>query len=251
MKGLLFGKVALVTGASSGIGEGAALALAEAGAKTAVCARRAERLDGLVERIEAAGGEALALQGDVTDEATATAIVEQTVEHFGRLDILVNSAGVIQEGSVGEANFEQWRHTIDVNLMASLYTCSAALGAMRAQGSGDIINISSTAGRRSTALFGPYCTSKFGLTAMTEGLRQEAGGAGVRICLLEPGATSTELAQGISNPELRKSVQELSDRESSMKPEDVAAAILFVVSLPPRVNVSEMLIRPTIDTSPL
>ena len=251
MSGVLAGKVALVTGASSGIGEGAALALAEAGSKVAVCARRKERLDALVDRIEASGGEALGLPGDVTEETVASRIVEDTVNRFGHLDILVNSAGAIQEGSVGDANLEEWRRTIDINLMASLYTCRAALGQMRAQGSGDIINISSTAGRRATGLFGPYCTSKFGLTAMTEGLRQEVGAAGIRVCLLEPGATSTELAQGISNPDLRKSVQELADRDTSMKSEDLAAAILFVVTLPPRVNVSEMLIRPTTDVAPL
>ncbi|MCB2073555.1 MAG: SDR family NAD(P)-dependent oxidoreductase [Novosphingobium sp.] len=251
MTGTLSGKVALVTGASSGIGEAAALALAEAGAKLAVCARRADRLEGLVERIAAAGSEAIALPGDVTDAEFAQGLVQRTVGQFGKLDILVNSAGAIQEGHVDGANLDEWRQTIEVNLMASLYTCRAAMAVMREQGSGDIINISSTSGRRAVALFGPYCTSKFGLTAMTEGLRQEAGGQGIRVCLLEPGATSTELAGGITDPGLRKSVQELAERETSMKPQDIADAVMFVVSLPPRVNVSEMLIRPTTDVAPM
>ncbi|MEZ5736437.1 MAG: SDR family NAD(P)-dependent oxidoreductase [Novosphingobium sp.] len=247
---MLAGKVALVTGASSGIGEGTALALAGASAKVAVSARRADRLDGLVKRIEAAGGEALALPGDVTDAGFAARIVEDTAGKFGRLDILVNSAGAIQEGHVENANLEDWRRTIELNLMASLYTCRAAIEPMRAQGSGDIINISSTAGRKATALFGPYCTSKFGLTAMTEGLRQEVGGYGIRVCIIEPGATSTELACGISDPDLRKSVQQLAEQDTSMKPEDIADAILFMVSLPRRANVAQMLIKPTSDTAP-
>jgi len=251
MSASLAGKVALVTGASSGIGEAAALALSDLGARVAISARRAERLEALVARIEAAGGEALALAGDVTVQGFAAGLVADTVSRFGKLDILVNSAGVIQEGYVANADLDEWRHTIDINLMASLYTSRAALGPMLEQGSGDIVNISSTAGRRATALFGPYSTSKFGLTAMTEGLRQEVGGKGIRVCLLEPGATDTELWTGITNEELRESVKQLAQSERSMTPADVAAAIVFVLTLPPNVNVSEMLIRPTTDVAPL
>ena len=251
MAGALAGKVALVTGASSGIGEAAAVAIAGLGASVAVSARRTDRLEALVQRIEASGGVALALPGDATDEAVATGLVENTIGGLGRLDILVNSAGVIQEGYVAGANLDEWRRTIEINLMASLYTCRAALAPMLKQGSGDIVNISSTAGRRATALFGPYSTSKFGLTAMTEGLRQEAGGKGVRVCLLEPGATNTELWSGISGAELRESVKQLAQSDRSMAPEDVAAAIAFVLTLPPNVNVSELLIRPTTDVAPL
>ncbi|MDG2004806.1 MAG: SDR family NAD(P)-dependent oxidoreductase [Novosphingobium sp.] len=251
MTGSLAGKVALITGASSGIGEAAAMALAGLGAEVAISARRGDRLEALAAQIEASGGKALALAGDVTDEAFATSIVEDTASHFGRLDILVNSAGAIQEGYVAGGDLEEWRRTIDVNLMASLYTSRAAMVPMLAQGSGDIVNISSTAGRRATALFGPYSTSKFGLTAMTEGLRQEAGAQGIRVCLLEPGATDTELWTGITNPDLRDSVKQLAQSDRSMTPQDVAAAIAFVVTLPPNVNVSEMLIRPTTDVAPL
>src|ERR1700741_234453 len=160
MAGALAGRVALITGASSGIGEAAAIALAEAGAAVAVSARRAERLQDLVRRIEAAGGKALALPGDVADEAIATRVVEETVARLGKLDILVNSAGVIQAGGVENADTAEWRRVIDINLMATLYTCKAAIGPMRAQGSGDIVNISSTAGRRVAGVFGPYSTSK-------------------------------------------------------------------------------------------
>lgn len=251
MAATLAGRVALVTGASSGIGESVAVALAEAGAAVAVAARRADRLDALVSRIEAIGVKALALPGDVVDEQVATGMVARTVRHFGRLDILVNSAGIIQPGNVENADTEQWRRVIEVNLLGTLYTCSAAIGPMRAQGGGDIINVSSIAGRRAAATFGPYSTSKFGLTGMTEGLRQEVGKHGIRVCIVEPGATNTEVADSITDPNYRKAMQAHVAKDGAMKPEDVAAAIVFVVSLPRRANVSELLIRPTIDVAPL
>ncbi|CAN7347840.1 SDR family NAD(P)-dependent oxidoreductase [Phenylobacterium sp. LjRoot225] len=251
MAGALAGRVALVTGASSGIGEAAAAALAEAGAVVAVSARRAERLEDLVRRIEAAGGKAIALPGDVSDEAVATRVVEETVARLGKLDILVNSAGVIQAGGVENADTAEWRRVIDINLMATLYTCKAAIGPMRAQGGGDIVNISSTAGRRAAGVFGPYSTSKFGLTALTEGMRQEVGGYGIRVCIVEPGATTTEVAEGMTNPKLKEAMRQHVGKEGAMKAEDVASAIVFVTSLPPRANISEILIRPTIDTAPM
>jgi NADP-dependent 3-hydroxy acid dehydrogenase YdfG len=251
LSGTLQGKVALVTGASSGIGEAAALSLAEAGAKVAVSARRVDRLKELVGRIEAKGGSAIALPGDISDEEAAALIVADTVKRFGRLDILVNSAGVMPEGGVENADLARWRRTVQVNLFGSLYTSRAAIALMRAQGSGDIINISSTAGRRAAGLFGAYCTSKSALNAMSEGMRQEVGGGGIRVCVIEPGATTSELFGNITDLNLRQAVKERSQMESSMKPEDIADAILFVVSLPPRANVSELLIRPTSDVTPM
>jgi NADP-dependent 3-hydroxy acid dehydrogenase YdfG len=247
----LAGRVALVTGASSGIGEAAAVALAGLGARIAVTARRAERLQLLVNRIEAAGGKATAFPGDIADETFATRVVERAAGHFGRLDILVNSAGVMPEGGAENGDLAAWRRVIETNLMACLYTSRAAARVMRAQGAGDIINISSTAGRRSAGLFGAYCTSKFGLGAMTEGLRQEVGSAGVRVCLIEPGATDTELFEGVADPVLREAVRQRAQRDGAMKADDVAAAITFVVGLPTRANISELLIRPTTDTAPL
>jgi NADP-dependent 3-hydroxy acid dehydrogenase YdfG len=248
MAGILAGRVALVTGASSGIGEGTAIALAEAGAVVAVSARRADRLESLAKKISDMGGKALALPGDVSDETVAKDIVAKTVKHFGRLDILVNSAGVIQPGGVENADTELWRSVIGINLLATLYTCSAAVKHMRAQGSGDVINISSIAGRRVAGAYGPYSTSKFGLTAMTEGLRQEVSKHGIRVCIVEPGATTTEVSSSIADPVVRKVLHEHVNKDGAMKSEDVAAAIVFVVSLPRRANVSEILIRPTIDT---
>lgn len=246
----LKGRVALVTGASSGIGAAAAEALAAAGATVAVAARRADRLNSLVSKIEKAGGQAIALPGDIIDEQVAQGVVTETLRRLGRIDILVNSAGVIDSGGVENADTARYRRVIDINLMASLYTSRAVIGPMRAQGGGDIINISSTAGRRAAVLFNAYSASKFGLTGMTEALRQEVGRHGIRVCIIEPGATETEVSVGIADPKYRQFISDHVSKEGAMKPEDVAGAILFVVCLPPRANVSQLLIRPTIDTAP-
>jgi NADP-dependent 3-hydroxy acid dehydrogenase YdfG len=247
----LTGKIALVTGASSGIGAAGAEALAAAGATVVAVARRADRLDTLVSQIADRGGNAVALPGDVTDEKVAQGVVTETLRRFGRLDILVNSAGVIDAGGIENADTARYRRVLDINLMASLYTSRAVIGPMRAQGGGDIINISSTAGRRAAALFNAYSASKFALTAMTEALRQEVGRQGIRVCIIEPGATTTEVSEGIGDPKYRKFIHEHVSKDGAMKPQDVAAAILLVVSLPSRANVSQLLIRPTSDTAPV
>jgi len=250
MSGALEGRVALVTGASSGIGEATAEALAAAGAAVALSARRAERLKALAERIEQAGGRALVLPGDVAEEAVATGIVESTLEHFGRLDILVNSAGIIRPGGVADGDLDAWRKVMDINFMASLYTSRAAIAPMKAQGSGDIVQISSTAGRRAAGMFGPYSASKFALNAMSDGMRQEVGKHGIRVCVVEPGATTTEVAESIPNDGLRAYMHDYVNKEGAMEAADVADMIVHVVSMPQRVNVCELLIRPTIDTTP-
>jgi NADP-dependent 3-hydroxy acid dehydrogenase YdfG len=245
----LAGKAALVTGAGSGIGEATALALAASGATVAVSGRRHERLDQVVAQIEAVGGKALALSGDVAVEADATKSVEDVVAQFGRIDILVNSAGVNEAGGVESLTLDQWRRVIDINLYGTLYTCKAAVPHMKAQGAGDIINISSTSGRRAAGLFGPYSTSKFGVTGLTEGLRQEVGGAGIRVSLIEPGATESEIADSITDPKWRDMIKAHVSKDGAMKASDIADAILFIVGLPRRANVSQILIRPTIDTA--
>jgi NADP-dependent 3-hydroxy acid dehydrogenase YdfG len=246
----LAGRVALVTGASSGIGAAAAEALAAAGATVVLVARRADRLETLISQIEGRGGNAIALPGDITDEQVAQGVVTETLRRFGRLDILVNSAGIIDSGGVENTDAARYRRVLDINLMASLYTSRAVIAPMRAQGGGDIINISSIAGRRAAVLFNAYSASKFALTAMTEALRQEVGRQGIRVCIIEPGATTTEVSAGITDPKFRESIREHVSKEGAMKPEDVAAAILLVVSLPARANVSQLMIRPTIDTAP-
>jgi NADP-dependent 3-hydroxy acid dehydrogenase YdfG len=250
MTGALAGRVALVTGASAGIGEAVAVALAAAGATVAVVARREDRLKALVGQIEDTGGKAIALPGDVAKEPVAKGVVAEALQRCGRLDVLVNSAGLIQSGGVEKSDTAHWRQLLEVNLLASLYTSQAAITAMRAQGGGDIINVSSTAGRRASAAFPAYSASKFGLTAMNEAMRQEVGRYGIRVCIIEPGATTTEVAEGIADPAIRRAMREHIGKEGALLPQDVAAAVLFVLSLPSRANVSQLMIRPTIDVTP-
>jgi len=247
----LKGQVALVTGASSGIGEAAALTLAAAGVSVAVSGRRKERLDDLIARIEAAGGVGLALPGDVSIEDDATKSVADTIARFGRLDILINSAGVNEAGGIESLPVEQWRRVIDINLMGTIYVCRAAFPQMKAQGSGDIINISSTAGRRAGWRFASYSTSKFGLTGFTESLRQEAGQVGVRVAIVEPGATATEIASSISDPTWRAAIQQHTHKEGAMEASDIVDGIMLAIQLPRRANATRILIQPTIDTEPM
>jgi NADP-dependent 3-hydroxy acid dehydrogenase YdfG len=247
----LAGKVALVTGASSGIGEGAALALAAEGVSVAVSGRRKERLDDLVRRIEAAGGKGLALPGDVAVEADARKSVEDTVAHFGRIDILINSAGVNEHGGIESLPLEQWHRLIDINLMGTIYTSRVAFLIMKAQGAGDIVNISSTAGRRSGHLFAAYATSKFGVTGFTEAMRQEGGQAGIRVAIVEPGATATEIAESVTDPKWREFMHDHCHKDGAMATSDIVDAIMLIVGLPRRANVTRILIQPTIDVAPM
>jgi NADP-dependent 3-hydroxy acid dehydrogenase YdfG len=247
MTGILSGKTALVTGASSGIGRAAAVALAAAGAQVALVARRADRLLDLAAEIEAAGGKALARPADVTDSRDAAQAVEDTVGHFGGLDILVNAAGMTQTGKVENADLADWRYVFELNFWAAFYTSRAAIPALKA-GGGDIVNISSTAGRRAVgATFGPYAASKFALTAFNESLRAEVTLAGIRVCIIEPGATATEIHEHIKDEKVREFTRNHVEKDGAMQPEDVAAAIVFAVGLPPRVNISQLVIRPSVD----
>lgn len=247
MAGPLQGQAALVTGASSGIGAATALALADAGASVALVARRAERLHALVGQIEAGGGEALALPGDVSEEAVAKQVVSEAVHQFGRLDILINSAGTIQMDNLEDADLAQWRRVIDTNLMASIYTCHAVLATMKEQGSGTIINVGSLACRTTSPIFNAYATSKSALNAMTDGLRQEVGSLGIRVGLVAPGTVSTEIAEGIVDAPSRQAIREHLSQEGALQAEDMAATILFMVSAPRHVNISEMWVRATTD----
>jgi NADP-dependent 3-hydroxy acid dehydrogenase YdfG len=245
----LAGRVALITGASSGIGQACAAALAAGGATVVVVGRRSVRLNALVRDIEARGGKALAFPGDVSNEAVAKGAVVETVKRYGRLDLLINSAGAIQAGNVEHADLDQWRQVIEVNLLGTLYTCHAALAPMRAQGSGSIINIGSLACRTTSPVYNPYNTSKFGLYAMNDGLRQEVGPSNIRVCMIAPGATSTEIAQGISDPAHRDAIHQYTHQAGALKPEDIAEAVLFIATLPQRVAVSELWIRATTDVA--
>jgi len=248
-QGTLAGKVALVTGASSGIGEAAALCLAQAGASVALSARRADRLAGLVATIEAAGGKALAIPGDMMIEDDAKRAVEETVTALGAIDILINSAGVMQAGGIENCDTDLYRRVIDINLMGTVYTCAAAVPHMLQQGEGDIITISSLAGRKGGPMTSAYSASKHAANSFTDGIRQELGGKNIRVTTLMPGATETEVGDNIVDPNWRTAIKAHVGKEGAVKPRDIGEAIVFILSMPRRTNISEITVRPTTDTS--
>ncbi len=247
MSSKLQGKVALVTGASSGIGEATALALAAEGASVAVVARREDRLDALVKRIseQAGSSKALAIEADITDEQTANKAVQQVKSHFGRLDMLVNNAGVMLLGMISDANTEDWRRMINTNLFGLMYTTHAALPIMKSQNSGHIINISSVAGRTARAGAGVYNATKWGVVAFSESLRQELVSSHIRVTIIEPGAVATELTNHITDATAKKTTDDWISTIRPLQSEDIANAILYAVTQPDHVDVNEILIRPT------
>ncbi|MGY1707318.1 SDR family NAD(P)-dependent oxidoreductase [Geodermatophilus sp. SYSU D00697] len=241
----LAGKVALVTGASSGIGEATALALAQAGAAVALGARRRDRLDALSGKLRDDGARVLALDLDVTDEAACADAVRRTREELGGLDVLVNNAGVMLLGTIVGADPEDWRRMVQTNVMGVLYMTHAAIDGMLEQGSGDVVNISSVAGRTARKGAGVYNASKWAVNAFSESLRQEVTARGVRVSLVEPGAVATELSSHITQPQAREESRRMAESMRTLQSDDVARAILYVVTQPPHVAVNEVLVRPT------
>lgn len=240
----LDGKVAVVTGASSGIGEATAEALAAEGASVVVAARREDRLADLVGRIEGNGGRTLSVQCDVTDEEQAHALIRRAEEELGSVDILINNAGVMLLSKVEKGLSDQWRQMFDVNVMGLLYATDAAVEVMKRQKSGHIVNISSVAGRKVRQTGGVYSGTKFAVNAISEGLRQELLEDNIRITMVEPGAVETELPDHITDDEALEGMGGLMEIER-LQSEDIANAIAYVVTQPERVSVSEILIRPT------
>jgi NADP-dependent 3-hydroxy acid dehydrogenase YdfG len=246
----LDGTVALVTGASSGIGAATAVTLATQGAAVALAARRKDRLDSLADEIRAHGGTALVLESDVTDESQAIDVVDRTVAELGRLDTLVNNAGVMLLGPVEGAPVSEWQRMIELNLLGLLYCAHAALPhLLRAAEDGprrvaDMVNISSVAGRVPRLGSGVYNLTKHGVGAFSESLRQEVTKRHVRISLVEPGATSTELASH-NRAEVLETMRTRFAGMERMEAEDIADAVSYIVSRPRHVAVNEILIRPT------
>jgi NADP-dependent 3-hydroxy acid dehydrogenase YdfG len=241
----LSGKVALVTGASSGIGEATAVALARAGAAVAIGARRKDRLDALAARLRGDGAAVLPLDLDVTDEEACADAVRRTRAELGGLDVLINNAGVMLLGTIVGADPEEWRRMLSTNVLGVMYMTHAAIEGMVEQGSGDVVNISSVAGRTARKGAGVYNASKWAVNAFSESLRQEVTTTGVRISLVEPGAVATELRTHISQPEAREAADRHAQGMRQLQAEDVARAIVYVVTQPPRVAVNEVLVRPT------
>jgi len=241
---MLTGKVAVITGASSGIGEATALAMAGEGAKLVLAARREDRLQTLAEKVKEAGGEAVVFAADLRDAATADACIEKAVEAFGRIDILVNNAGAMLLSPIDRAEPRDWQRMIEINLLSLMYASRAALIRMREQGSGHIVNISSVAGRSAAPTASGYNASKWGVNGFSEALRREAHGDGIRVTVIEPGVVATELTSHIPDEETRTSYEARVGEMEPLESEDIAAAILYAVTQPRRVNVNEILIRP-------
>ena len=244
----LSGKAVAITGASSGIGEATALTLARAGASVALGARRKDRIDALAARIEDAGGTAFAFEVDVTDESAARGFVEAAHERLGRLDTLVNNAGVMLLGHVEQSSSDDWRTMLNVNVLGLLYCTSAALPIMRAQAGGDIVNISSVAGRFARAGNAVYAATKFAVGAFSEGLRNEVTEGGIRVTLIEPGFVDTELQSHNTGAVLETLESMRAQLGEVLRAQDVANGILYAVSQPPHVSINEVLIRPTRQT---
>jgi NADP-dependent 3-hydroxy acid dehydrogenase YdfG len=246
----LEGTVALITGASSGIGEATAIALADAGAAVAVAARRKDRLDALVARIEESGGKALAIEADVTDQAQADAVVERTVEALGRLDTVFNNAGVMLLGPIEGADVTDWERMVDLNLKGLLYTANAAIPHLldaaqtSPRGVADLINTSSVAGRIARVGSGVYNLTKWGVNAVTESMRQEFTERSLRISALEPGAVATELTDHLNDAAKASFDKRFADTEV-LAAEDIADIVAFMVTRPRRVAINEILVRPT------
>jgi NADP-dependent 3-hydroxy acid dehydrogenase YdfG len=244
----LEGTVALVTGASSGIGEATAAVLAEEGARVALVARRKDRLDALAERIGL--DRALVVEADVTDVTQARGAVAAAVGELGRLDILVNNAGVMLLGPIVEAPVEEWQRMVDLNVLGLLYCTHAALPHLLASAEAeprsvaDVVNVSSVAGRVARLNSGVYNATKHGVGAFSESLRQEVTARHVRVTLIEPGATATELASH-NRPEILEGMAQTFGGIEIMHAEDIAEAIRYAVTQPRRVAVNEILVRPT------
>ncbi len=242
--------VALVTGASSGIGQATARTLAARGAAVALVARRADRLQELAGEIADAGGTALPVEADVSDREQAGAAVARAVEELGRLDLLVNNAGVMLLGPIADAPIEEWEQMVEVNLLGLLYTAHAALPHLLAAASegpreiADLVNISSVAGRQARKGSGVYNATKHGVGAFSESLRQEVTRRHVRVSLVEPGAVATEL-QGHNRPEVREQIEQRFEEMDILQADDIADAIAYVVTRPRHVAINEILVRPT------
>ncbi|MYT11914.1 NADP-dependent 3-hydroxy acid dehydrogenase YdfG [Streptomyces sp. SceaMP-e96] len=237
------GKVVAITGASSGIGEAAALLLAERGARLVLGARRSERLAARVARIEEAGGVAVQIRTDVTRPDDLHALVALARERFGRLDVLVSNAGVGTISPLDDLRVEEWDHMVDVNVKGVLHGIAAALPVFRAQGTGHFVTTASTAAFRVVPAMAVYAGTKFAVRAICEGLRQEAGDS-LRVTTVSPGVTATDFAEASSNSRVRAEITKMRD-DLAIPPDAIARAIAFAIEQPATVDVNEIVVRPT------
>src|SRR6266436_9126007 len=237
------GKVVVITGASSGIGEATALLLAERGAKVVLGARGSDRLKALAARIADAGGEAAYVRTDVKRRDDLSGLVKLACERYGKLDVLVNNAGIGPISPLDELRVEEWEEMIDINIKGVLYGIAAALPVFRKQGFGHFVNIASTAGLKIVPTMAVYSGTKLAVRAISEGLRQEAGDK-LRVTIISPGFVRTNFTEGVTNPEVKAQLAATRDK-FAMPPDAIARAIAFAIEQPADVDVNEIVIRPT------
>ncbi len=242
----LQGKVALITGASSGIGAATALKLAANGAKVGLAARRTERLAALVAEIEKAGGQGIALEMDVVDSASVASGVAKLADAFGGIDILFNNAGLMPLSDIDALKTDEWHRMVDVNIKGVLNTTAAVLPHMIGRKSGHIVNTSSIAGRKVFAGLSVYCATKHAITALSDGMRIELGKKhNIRVTCVQPGAVETELYDQISDPAARQQMEELKTQMEFLKAEDIAETVLFALQSPRHMDIAEVFVMPT------
>ncbi len=242
---MLDGKVAIITGASSGIGAATAAALSKAGARVAIGARRTDRLEALAKKMEQAGGEVFWQKLDVTQKDQCDSFAAAVIEKWGGIDILVNNAGIMPLSFFKGLKTEEWDRMIDVNIRGVLYCTAAVIGHMAEKKSGHIVNVSSVAGRVVFPSGSVYCATKHAITALSEGLRREfSTRKDIRVTSIEPGVVDTELSGTITDESLKEFIEKMKSM-AKLSAEDIAAAILFAVEAPEHVSVNEVLIRPT------
>lgn len=242
---MIMGKVAIITGASSGIGHATALALSKSGAKIAIGARRTDRLSELEKEITKNGGEVFSQKLDVTKKTECDSFVNAVLEKWGSVDVLVNNAGLMPLSFVKNLKIDEWDQMIDVNIKGVMYCTAAVVPHMREKKSGHIVNISSVAGRIVFPAGSVYCATKHAVAAFSEGLRQELSVRGnIRVTCIEPGVVATELTNTITDESLQGFVENTKKMET-LQAEDIANAIVYAVDSPNHVNVNEILIRPT------
>ena len=245
MANKMTGKVVVVTGASSGIGEATAKRLAEDGAVVVLAARRLDRLEKIKKEIESKDGRAFIFKVDVTKKEEVDSFVAETLRQLGRIDVLVNNAGIMPLSMMQNLRVTEWDRTIDVNIKGVLYGIAAVLPVFRKQKSGHIVNIASVGGRRVYAGCAVYCATKFAVRAISEGLRQELDPSEkIRVTVIEPGAVATELPSSIHDEDQKERLKQFSKAITFLEAEDIAESIYYAVSQKDRVNVDEILIMP-------
>jgi NADP-dependent 3-hydroxy acid dehydrogenase YdfG len=238
------GKVVVITGGSSGLGEATARLLSAGGAAVTLGARRSDRLNALANEISENGGKALAVVTDVTSRDQVKALVEQAVQRFGRIDVMINNAGLMPQAPLERLKVDEWDHMIDVNIKGVLYGIAAALPHMQRQNAGHFINVSSVAGHRIGPGFAVYAATKHAVRALSEGLRQEVKPYNIRTTVISPGAVATELPNGISDTEAAERVRNFYS-QVAVPADSFARVVAFAMSQPESVDINEILYRPT------